>query len=53
MFPYQHVGSYRMRKQNCPSCSYSWCENIKDNDMVLRKVCPSIPSVLRVTTIVL
>ncbi|XP_046890356.1 NADPH oxidase 5 [Hypomesus transpacificus] len=29
---------YRMRKQNCPSCSYSWCENIKDNDMVLRKV---------------
>ncbi|XP_040017996.1 NADPH oxidase 5 isoform X2 [Gasterosteus aculeatus] len=29
---------YRMRKQNCPSCSYSWCENIKDSEMKLRKV---------------
>ncbi|XP_045892941.1 NADPH oxidase 5 [Micropterus dolomieu] len=29
---------YRMRKQNCPNCSYSWCENIKDSDMKLRKV---------------
>ncbi|XP_072241414.1 NADPH oxidase 5 [Leuresthes tenuis] len=29
---------YRMRKQTCPSCSYSWCENIKDSDMKLRKV---------------
>ncbi|KAK7891768.1 hypothetical protein WMY93_023731 [Mugilogobius chulae] len=29
---------YRMRKQNCPNCSYSWCENIKDGDMKLRKV---------------
>ncbi|XP_038669483.1 NADPH oxidase 5 [Scyliorhinus canicula] len=29
---------YRMRKQNCPSCSYSWCENVKDNEMSLRKV---------------
>uniref|UniRef100_A0A8C6PQ33 NADPH oxidase 5 n=1 Tax=Nothobranchius furzeri TaxID=105023 RepID=A0A8C6PQ33_NOTFU len=29
---------YHMRKHNCPSCSYSWCENIKDNDMKLRKV---------------
>ncbi|XP_066557302.1 NADPH oxidase 5 [Amia ocellicauda] len=29
---------YRMRKQNCPNCSYSWCENIKDNEMKLRKV---------------
>ncbi|XP_067827251.1 NADPH oxidase 5 [Heptranchias perlo] len=29
---------YRMRKQNCPNCSYSWCENVKDNEMNLRKV---------------
>ncbi|MCI4382014.1 hypothetical protein PGIGA_G00258690 [Pangasianodon gigas] len=29
---------YRMRKQNCPNCSYSWCETIKDNEMKLRKV---------------
>uniref|UniRef100_A0A8C6TDF8 NADPH oxidase, EF-hand calcium binding domain 5 n=1 Tax=Neogobius melanostomus TaxID=47308 RepID=A0A8C6TDF8_9GOBI len=29
---------YRRRKQNCPNCSYSWCENIKDDDMKLRKV---------------
>nr|XP_020471485.1 NADPH oxidase 5 [Monopterus albus]XP_020471486.1 NADPH oxidase 5 [Monopterus albus] len=29
---------YRMRKQNCPNCNYSWCENIKDSDMKLRKV---------------
>ncbi|XP_055078435.1 NADPH oxidase 5-like, partial [Periophthalmus magnuspinnatus] len=29
---------YRMRKQNCPNCNYSWCENIKDGDMKLRKV---------------
>ncbi|KAI9532682.1 hypothetical protein NQZ68_030624, partial [Dissostichus eleginoides] len=29
---------YRMRKQNCPSCKYSWCENMKDSDMKLRKV---------------
>ncbi|XP_028813161.1 NADPH oxidase 5 isoform X2 [Denticeps clupeoides] len=29
---------YRMRKQNCPNCNYSWCENIKDNEMKLRKV---------------
>lgn len=27
-----------MRKQNCPSCKYSWCENIKDSEMKLRKV---------------
>jgi len=27
-----------MRKQNCPSCNYSWCETIKDNEMKLRKV---------------
>uniref|UniRef100_A0A3Q3MKP3 NADPH oxidase, EF-hand calcium binding domain 5 n=1 Tax=Mastacembelus armatus TaxID=205130 RepID=A0A3Q3MKP3_9TELE len=24
--------------QNCPNCNYSWCENIKDSDMKLRKV---------------
>uniref|UniRef100_A0A3Q0SQP8 NADPH oxidase 5 n=1 Tax=Amphilophus citrinellus TaxID=61819 RepID=A0A3Q0SQP8_AMPCI len=29
---------YRMRKQNCPNCKYSWCENIKDSEMKLRKV---------------
>uniref|UniRef100_A0A3Q2Y2I2 NADPH oxidase 5 n=1 Tax=Hippocampus comes TaxID=109280 RepID=A0A3Q2Y2I2_HIPCM len=28
---------YRRRKQNCPNCSYSWCENIKDSEMKLRK----------------
>uniref|UniRef100_A0A8C4TP25 NADPH oxidase 5 n=1 Tax=Erpetoichthys calabaricus TaxID=27687 RepID=A0A8C4TP25_ERPCA len=29
---------YRMRKQNCPNCNYSWCENLKDHEMNLRKV---------------
>ncbi|XP_069077368.1 NADPH oxidase 5 [Pleurodeles waltl] len=29
---------YRMRKQNCPNCHYSWCELMKDNEMKLRKV---------------
>ncbi|XP_077567473.1 NADPH oxidase 5 isoform X3 [Stigmatopora nigra] len=29
---------YRLRKQNCPNCKYSWCENIKDSEMKLRKV---------------
>ncbi|KAJ8417185.1 hypothetical protein AAFF_G00284120 [Aldrovandia affinis] len=29
---------YRMRKQNCPNCNYSWCETIKNSDMKLRKV---------------
>uniref|UniRef100_A0A4W3I8D7 NADPH oxidase 5 n=1 Tax=Callorhinchus milii TaxID=7868 RepID=A0A4W3I8D7_CALMI len=29
---------YRMRKQNCPNCNYSWCQNVKDNEMNLRKV---------------
>ncbi|XP_036391561.1 NADPH oxidase 5 [Megalops cyprinoides] len=29
---------YRMRKQNCPNCNYSWCETIKDSEMKLRKV---------------
>ncbi|CAM9899261.1 unnamed protein product [Lampetra planeri] len=29
---------YRMRKQTCPSCAYSWCESMNDHDMRLRKV---------------
>ncbi|XP_029430304.1 NADPH oxidase 5 [Rhinatrema bivittatum] len=29
---------YRMRKQNCPNCRYSWCESLKDSEMKLRKV---------------
>ncbi|KAG8574912.1 hypothetical protein GDO81_009385, partial [Engystomops pustulosus] len=29
---------YRMRKQNCPNCKYSWCETVKDNEMKLKKV---------------
>ncbi|MEE6503518.1 hypothetical protein FKM82_004844 [Ascaphus truei] len=29
---------YRMRKQNCPNCKYSWCETLKDSEMKLRKV---------------
>ncbi|XP_055516942.1 NADPH oxidase 5 [Leucoraja erinacea] len=29
---------YRMSKQNCPNCNYSWCENVKDNEMSLKKV---------------
>ncbi|XP_018422903.1 PREDICTED: NADPH oxidase 5 [Nanorana parkeri] len=29
---------YRMRKQNCPNCSYSWCETLKHSEMRLRKV---------------
>uniref|UniRef100_A0A3P9IYY3 NADPH oxidase, EF-hand calcium binding domain 5 n=1 Tax=Oryzias latipes TaxID=8090 RepID=A0A3P9IYY3_ORYLA len=29
---------YRLRKQNCPSCNFSWCENLKDSDMTLRKL---------------
>ncbi|XP_053319757.1 NADPH oxidase 5 [Spea bombifrons] len=29
---------YRMRKQNCPNCKYSWCETLKDNEMKLKKV---------------
>lgn len=32
------VSRYRRRKQNCPNCNYSWCENIKDSNMKLRKV---------------
>ncbi|XP_060933050.1 NADPH oxidase 5 [Limanda limanda] len=27
---------YRRRKQNCPSCSYSWCENVKTSVWILQ-----------------
>ncbi|NWZ55669.1 NOX5 oxidase, partial [Haliaeetus albicilla] len=29
---------YRWRKQSCPSCHYSWCEDLRDEEMTLRKV---------------
>ncbi|NXG17011.1 NOX5 oxidase, partial [Grallaria varia] len=29
---------YRRRKQSCPSCHYSWCEELRDEEMTLRKV---------------
>ncbi|KAM6388103.1 NADPH oxidase 5-like [Pluvialis apricaria] len=29
---------YRRRKQSCPSCHHSWCENLQDEEMTLRKV---------------
>ncbi|XP_026712040.1 NADPH oxidase 5 [Athene cunicularia] len=29
---------YRQRKQSCPSCRYSWCEDLRDKEMTLRKV---------------
>ncbi|XP_068128546.1 NADPH oxidase 5 isoform X2 [Hyperolius riggenbachi] len=29
---------YRMRKQKCPNCNYSWCEAMNDSEMKLRKV---------------
>ncbi|KGL98918.1 NADPH oxidase 5, partial [Charadrius vociferus] len=29
---------YRRRTQSCPSCRYSWCENLQDEEMTLRKV---------------
>ncbi|NXW37127.1 NOX5 oxidase, partial [Phaetusa simplex] len=29
---------YRRRKQSCPSCHYSWCEDLRDKEMTLRKV---------------
>ncbi|XP_050759493.1 NADPH oxidase 5 [Gymnogyps californianus] len=29
---------YRRRKQSCPSCQYSWCEDLRDEEMTLRKV---------------
>ncbi|NWU08189.1 NOX5 oxidase, partial [Cephalopterus ornatus] len=29
---------YRRRRQSCPSCHYSWCEELRDQDMTLRKV---------------
>ncbi|NXS54988.1 NOX5 oxidase, partial [Brachypteracias leptosomus] len=29
---------YRRRKQSCPSCHHSWCEDLQDEEMTLRKV---------------
>ncbi|NWS46290.1 NOX5 oxidase, partial [Probosciger aterrimus] len=29
---------YRRRKQSCPSCHFSWCEDLRDEEMTLRKV---------------
>ncbi|XP_074012285.1 NADPH oxidase 5 [Numenius arquata] len=29
---------YRRRRQSCPSCHYSWCEDLWDEEMTLRKV---------------
>ncbi|NXE98967.1 NOX5 oxidase, partial [Menura novaehollandiae] len=29
---------YRRRKRSCPSCRYSWCEDLRDEEMALRKV---------------
>ncbi|NWQ93954.1 NOX5 oxidase, partial [Burhinus bistriatus] len=29
---------YRRRKQSCPSCHYSWWEDLRDEEMTLRKV---------------
>ncbi|NWT82343.1 NOX5 oxidase, partial [Lanius ludovicianus] len=29
---------YRLRKQSCPSCHFSWCEERRDEEMTLRKV---------------
>ncbi|XP_074141319.1 NADPH oxidase 5 [Sminthopsis crassicaudata] len=29
---------YQKRKQNCPNCHYSWYEDVKDDDMKLKKV---------------
>uniref|UniRef100_A0A8D0F1K3 NADPH oxidase 5 n=1 Tax=Strix occidentalis caurina TaxID=311401 RepID=A0A8D0F1K3_STROC len=29
---------YRRRKQSCPSCHYSWCEDLRDEEMTLQKV---------------
>ncbi|NWX19954.1 NOX5 oxidase, partial [Aegotheles bennettii] len=29
---------YRRRKQSCPSCHHSWCEDLRDEEMTLRKV---------------
>ncbi|XP_005239483.2 NADPH oxidase 5 [Falco peregrinus] len=29
---------YRQRKQSCPNCHYSWCEDLRDEEMTLRKV---------------
>ncbi|XP_029814628.1 NADPH oxidase 5 [Manacus vitellinus] len=29
---------YRRRRQSCPRCHHSWCEELRDQDMTLRKV---------------
>ncbi|NXI41542.1 NOX5 oxidase, partial [Galbula dea] len=29
---------YHRRKQSCPSCHHSWCEELQDEEMTLRKV---------------
>ncbi|KAM6257015.1 NADPH oxidase 5-like [Porphyrio hochstetteri] len=29
---------YRRRKQSCPRCHHSWCEDLRDGEMMLRKV---------------
>ncbi|XP_043844130.1 NADPH oxidase 5 [Dromiciops gliroides] len=29
---------HQKRKQNCPNCHYSWCDDVKDDEMKLRKV---------------
>ncbi|XP_074090597.1 NADPH oxidase 5 isoform X2 [Macrotis lagotis] len=29
---------HQKRKKNCPNCHYSWCEDIKDDEMKLQKV---------------
>ncbi|XP_068266719.1 NADPH oxidase 5 [Nyctibius grandis] len=29
---------YRRRKRSCPSCHHSWCEELRDEEMTLRKV---------------
>ncbi|NWX02600.1 NOX5 oxidase, partial [Caloenas nicobarica] len=29
---------YHRRKQSCPSCHHSWCEDLRDEEMTLRKV---------------
>ncbi|NXK93848.1 NOX5 oxidase, partial [Formicarius rufipectus] len=29
---------YRRRRQSCPSCHHSWCEELQDEEMALRKV---------------
>ncbi|KAJ7420730.1 NADPH oxidase 5 [Willisornis vidua] len=29
---------YRRQRRSCPSCHYSWCEELQDQEMTLRKV---------------